>query len=249
MSTMGGTRHTAIVTGGGSGIGRATALRLARDGAAVVVADVAAGGGDVAAEIAAAGGLARFIKTDVADAGSIAGMLDETVEAFGGPTLLVAAAAVLGAEHATAELPADEYRWVLAVNLTGVLLSCQAVLPHMLERGFGRIVAISSNARHGAPQRAAYAASKAGLVGLIGTIGHEYARAGVLANCVDPGRALTPMIMPRYDAAYLADPPGVSIGRLAQPEEIAEVIAFLCSERNTYAVGALWEATGGLEIG
>ena len=70
-----------------------------------------------------------------------------------------------------------------------------------------------------------------------------------VVNCIDPGRALTPMIVPRYDAAYLADPPGVSIGRLAHPEEIAEVIAFLCSERNTYAVGALWEATGGLEIG
>jgi NAD(P)-dependent dehydrogenase (short-subunit alcohol dehydrogenase family) len=96
---------------------------------------------------------------------------------------------------------------VLDVNLTGVLLSCQAVLPHMLERGFGRIVAISSNARHGAPRRAADAASKAGLVGLISTIAHEYARAGVLANCIDPGRALTPMIVPRYDVAYLADPP------------------------------------------
>jgi NAD(P)-dependent dehydrogenase (short-subunit alcohol dehydrogenase family) len=249
MSRTSGTRHSAIVTGGGSGIGRATALRLARDGCAVVVADIGAGGADVAAEIAAAGGLARFVRTDVADAGSIAGMLEETVEAFGGPTVLVAAAAVLGEEHATAELPAGEFQRVLDVNLTGVLLSCQAVLPHMLERGWGRIVAISSNARHGAPRRAAYAASKAGLVGLVSTIAHEYARAGTLANCIDPGRALTSMIVPRYDAAYLADPPGVSIGRLAQPEEIAEVIAFLCSERNTYAVGALWEATGGLEIG
>jgi NAD(P)-dependent dehydrogenase (short-subunit alcohol dehydrogenase family) len=242
-------RRTAIVTGGGSGIGRATALRLADDGCDVLVADVQSAGADVAAEIAAAGGRARFVRTDVTDASSLAAMLGETVESFGPPAVLVAAAAVLGEEHATGELPADEFRRVLEINLTGVLLSCQAVLPHMLERGFGRIVAISSNARHGAPRRAAYAASKAGLVALVTTIAHEYARAGVLANCIDPGRALTPMIVPRYDAAYLADPPGVAIGRLAQPAEIADVIAFLCSARNTYAVGALWEATGGLEIG
>ena len=249
MSETSGTRRTAIVTGGGSGIGRATALRLAQDGCAVVIADIGPGGVEVAAAIEDAGGLARSLPTDVADARSIAAMLEETLDAFGAPTVLVAAAAVLGEERATETLQLDEFRRVLEINLTGVLLSCQAVLPHMLEQGWGRIVAISSNARHGAPRRAAYATSKAGLVGLISTIAREHARAGVLANCIDPGRALTPMIVPRYDAAYLADPPGVSIGRLAQPEEIAEVIAFLCSERNTYAVGALWEATGGLEIG
>jgi 3-oxoacyl-[acyl-carrier protein] reductase len=249
MNTATSARRTAIVTGGGSGIGRATALRLADDGCDVLVADVQSAGADVAAEIAAAGGRARFVRTDVTDASSLAAMLGETVESFGPPAVLVAAAAVLGEEHATGELPAGEFRRVLEINLTGVLLSCQAVLPHMLERGFGRIVAISSNARHGAPRRAAYAASKAGLVALVTTIAHEHARAGVLANCIDPGRALTPMIVPRYDAAYLADPPGVAIGRLAQPAEIADVIAFLCSARNTYAVGALWEATGGLEIG
>ena len=249
MDTASGARRTAIVTGGASGIGRASALRLAADGCSVVIADLDAVGAAVAAEIAAGGGRARFCRTDVADASSLAAMLDETVSAFGPATVLVAAAAVLGDEHATAGLPAEEFRRVLEINLTGVLLSSQAVLPGMLDEGFGRIVAISSNARHGAPGRAAYAASKAALVALVTTLAHEYARAGVLANCIDPGRALTPMIVPRYDTAYLADPPGVAIGRLAQPEEIAEVIAFLCSARNSYAVGALWEATGGLEIG
>jgi NAD(P)-dependent dehydrogenase (short-subunit alcohol dehydrogenase family) len=249
MNTASSARRTAIVTGGGSGIGRATALRLADDGCDVVVADVQPAGEAVAAQISANGGRALFVLTDVADESSLAAMLGETVETFGPPAVLVASAAVLGEEHATSELPAGEFRRVLEINLTGVLLSCQAVLPHMLERGWGRIVAISSNARHGAPRRAAYAASKAGLVALVTTLAHEYARAGVLANCIDPGRALTPMIVPRYDAAYLADPPGVAIGRLARPEEIADVIAFLCSARNTYAVGALWEATGGLEIG
>ena len=176
-------------------------------------------------------------------------MLEETVDAFGAPTVLVAAAAVLGEEQATETCRSSEFRRVLEINLTGVLLSCQAVLPHMLEQGWGRIVAISSNARHGAPRRAAYADVEGRPRRSHLDDRARARRAGVLANCIDPGRALTPMIVPRYDAAYLADPPGVSIGRLAQPEEIAEVIAFLCSERNTYAVGALWEATGGLEIG
>ncbi len=240
-------RWTAIVTGGGRGIGRATALRLANDGCAVVIADLLPAGADVAAEIVDGGGRARFVSTDVAEEGSVATLVAETVDTFGSADVLVAAAAVLGEEHQVDAVPLQEWQRVLDINLTGVLHCCQAVLPQMVERGWGRIVAISSHARYGSAGRAPYAVSKAGVAALIGSIAYEYARAGVLANCVDPGRVLTDMIIPRFDADYLANPPGVAIGRLAQPAEIAEVIAFLCSERNTYAVGAMWEATGGLE--
>jgi 3-oxoacyl-[acyl-carrier protein] reductase len=240
-------RRTAIVTGGGRGIGRATALRLAEDGCAVAIADLLPAGADVAAEIVEAGGQARFVSTDVAEQSSVAALVHETVAAFGSADVLVAAAAVLGEEHQAADVPLQEWQRVLDINLTGVLHCCQAVLPRMVERGWGRIVTVSSHARYGSPGRAPYAVSKAGVAALMGSIGFEYARAGVLANCVDPGRVLTDMIIPRFDAEYLANPPGVAIGRLAQPAEIAEVIAFLCSERNSYAVGAIWEATGGLE--
>lgn len=100
---------------------------------------------------------------------------------------------------------------------------CQAVLPHMLAEQWGRIVILTSHARFGSPERVAYGVSKAGVTAIAGAIGAEYASRGILANCVDPGRVLTDMIVPRFDAEYLASPPGVAIGRLARPEEIAEV--------------------------
>jgi 3-oxoacyl-[acyl-carrier protein] reductase len=235
------------VTGGARGIGRATALRLAEDGCAVVIADLLPVGADVAAEINRLGGRARFVSSDVAERASVAALVAETVDTFGSVDVLVAAAAVLGEEHRVDAVPLQEWQRVLDINLTGVLHCCQAVLPGMVGRGWGRIVAVSSHARYGSPGRASYAVSKAGVAALVGSLAREYASAGVLANCIDPGRVLTDMIIPRFDAEYLANPPGVAIGRLAQPAEIADVIAFLCSERNTYAVGSIWEATGGLE--
>jgi 3-oxoacyl-[acyl-carrier protein] reductase len=247
LSAGSGTGRTAIVTGGSQGIGRATAIRLAQDCDAVVIADVLPAGEDVAAEIVAAGGQATFIHTDVGDRDSVRAMVAETVETYGSADVLAACAAVLGQEVDFLELTMEEWDRVIAINLTGFLHCCQAVLPHMLERSWGRIVVVSSHARYGAPERAHYGVSKAGVASIAGAVGYGYAKRGVLANSIDPGRALTQMIIPRYDEEYLNNPPGVAIGRMAQPEEIAELIAFLCSERNTYAVGALWEATGGLE--
>ncbi|WP_332643532.1 SDR family NAD(P)-dependent oxidoreductase [Aeromicrobium sp.] len=246
--TEGQRRYVAVVTGGSRGIGQATALRLAQDGCAVTVADVNPAGAEVAAQIVANGGHARFIETDVADSNSVASMVAETESAFGKVNVLAAVAAILGDEHSVVDLPLSEWQRVIDVNLTGVLNCSQAVLPSMIDQGWGRIVAVSSHARFGVPERLPYGVSKAGVLALIGAIAYGYARAGILANCVDPGRVLTDMIVPRYDSEYLANPPGVSIGRFAQPEEIAEVIGFLCSPRNTYAVGALWEASGGIEF-
>ncbi len=240
--------RVAIVTGGARGIGEATARRLAADGCAVAIADVNPVGADVAAEIVAGGGRARFIETNVADPAAVAALVAETEEAFGTVDVLAAIAAILGDEHEVVDLPLQEWQRVIDINLTSVLTCSQAVLPGMVEQGWGRIVAVSSHARYGVPTRLPYGVSKAGVLALIGAIAYGYARAGVLANCVDPGRALTDMIVPRYDEEYLTNPPGVAIGRFAQPSEIAEVIAFLCSERNSYAVGSLWQTTGGIEF-
>jgi 2-hydroxycyclohexanecarboxyl-CoA dehydrogenase len=242
-------RRTAIVTGGARGIGRAACLRLAQDGCAVVVADLQQSGAGVAEEIAAAGGEACFVVADVADRAAVDALVEEALARFGGADVLVAAAGIVGEDHPVAELPLEEYRRVLEVDLTGVLHCCQAVLPHMLSGGWGRIVAITSNARHGAPDRAHYAIAKAGVVALMQSIAFGYARAGVLANSIDPGMVLTEMVRDRYPAEHLANPPGIAIGRLADPAEIAETIAFLCSERNTYTVGTIVESTGRLVVG
>lgn len=239
-------RRIAVVTGGSRGIGAATAMKFADDGCAVAIADVNPAGAEIAAQIEDGGGTARFFETNVADAASVAAMVGGVESAFGKIDILAAIAAILGDEHPVTELPATEWQRVIDINLTGVLHCCQAVLPNMIEQGWGRIVAVSSHARFGAPERLPYGVSKAGVVSLIGAIAYGYASSGVLANCVDPGRVLTDMIVPRYDAEFLDKPPGVAIGRFAQPEEIAEVIAFLCSERNSYVVGSLWEATGGI---
>jgi 3-oxoacyl-[acyl-carrier protein] reductase len=212
----------------------------------VVIADVDPAGADLAAEI---GARARFVPTDVSDRAAVDRLVSAAEEAFGAPGILVASAAILGEEHPVADVPADAWDRVLAINLTGVLHCCQAVLPGMVAQRWGRIVVLTSHARYGVPERAPYAVTKAGVTALMGSIGYAHAKDGVLANSVDPGRALTNMIVPRYDPEYLASPPGVATGRMARPEEIAEVIAFLASERNTYAVGAIWEATGGLEWG
>jgi len=239
-------RRVAIVTGAANGIGRASVLRLAADGFAVVVADQDARGDAVATEIVAGGGEASFRQTDVSDAGAARALAAHALARHGRIDALVASAGVLGEDQPLAELPLEEWRRVLSINLDGVFHCCQAVLPAMVAQGGGRIVAISSAARYGSPGRAQYGVSKAALVSLITALGHEYARAGVLANCVEPGRALTDMVVPRFDAAYLADPPGVAIGRYSSAEEVAEVVGFLCSERNTYAVGAVWSITGGV---
>jgi 2-dehydro-3-deoxy-L-rhamnonate dehydrogenase (NAD+) len=240
-------RRVAVVTGAATGIGRASALRLAADGFAIAAADRDERGAAVVAEIVAGGGAASFLATDVTDPAAVGALAAHALERHGRIDALVAAAGVLGEDRPLAELPLAEWRRVLAINLDGVLHCCQAMLPVMLAQGAGRIVAISSAARFGSPGRAQYGVSKAALVSLITALAHEYARAGVLANCVEPGRALTDMVVPRFDAAHLADPPGVAIGRYSEPEEVAEVVAFLCSERNTYAVGAVWGVTGGVQ--
>ena len=249
MSRTSGTRHSAIVTGGGGGIGRATALRLAEDGCDVVVADIAAAGADVAAEIAGAGGLARFVRTDVADAGSSQACSTRrsrhsAVRRCSSPRRRCSARSTR-----PPSCRAGEFQRVLDVNLTGVLLSCQACCRTWLERGWGRIVAISSNARHGVPR-----ASR--LRRLEGR--RRRARDDDRARVRPGGRARKlHRSRPRADAhdrpALRRCLPRRPAGRRDRPARAArgdrgrDRVPLL--GRNTYAVGALWEATGGLEIG
>jgi 3-oxoacyl-[acyl-carrier protein] reductase len=237
--------RVALVTGGARGIGRAVGLRLAEEGARVVLADVVPDGDEAVAAIADAGGQAHAVELDVTGAAAVAACVARVTAELGPPRVLVNCAGVLGPEAAVDDLDLDAMRRVLEVNLFGVLHCCRAVIPHMRVAGWGRIVTISSHARHGCEQRASYAASKAAVTSLMRTLALENVRTGILANCIEPGRTLTDMIVPRFSPAHLADPPDAPIGRYAEPAEIAEAVAWLCSDRNTYATGAMFNVSGG----
>jgi NAD(P)-dependent dehydrogenase (short-subunit alcohol dehydrogenase family) len=241
---MAGETRVAIVTGGGRGIGLASALRLAQAGRDVVIADVGDFGPGAAEQVAALGRRARFVRTDVADQASVRALVDETLRDFGRLDILVNCAGILGREEPFLERDDAEWHRVLDINLHGVYHACRAALPTMLAQGWGRIVTISSGARRGAPMLAPYAVSKGAVVALMRSIANAYASQGVLANCVEPGRALTDMVVPRFSSEFLANPPGVAIGRYSSADEVAVVVNYLCSEENTYTVGAVWRVGG-----
>jgi NAD(P)-dependent dehydrogenase (short-subunit alcohol dehydrogenase family) len=237
-------RRLAIVTGGASGIGAACALRLAEEGRDIVVADVSEHGSEVAAQVEAMGQRALFVPTDVTDEAAVQGMVERAVEGFGRLDILVCCAGILGLEAPFHEQSLAQFDRVMRINVHGVYACHQAAIPPMLERGWGRCVTITSGARHGSPHQVPYSVSKGAVYSFIGSLGNAYARQGVFVNGVEPGRALTPMVVPRFSAEHLANP-STPVGRYSDPEEVAEVVEFLCSERNTYTTGSVWSVKGG----
>lgn len=237
-------RRTAVITGGARGIGRACAIRIAEEGRDIVIADVLDTGPEVAKEIESLGRRALFIATDVTDEASVRSMAARAVEAFGRLDILVCCAGVLGHEAPFLEQSTQEFERVMRINLYGVYYCHQASIPHMLARGWGRCVTITSGARQGATTLVPYGVSKGAVYSFIAALGNAYPRNGVFVNGVEPGRALTQMVIPRFSAEFLANPP-VPLGRYSDPEEVAEVVEFLASERNTYTTGSVWSAKGG----
>ena len=131
----------------------------------------------------------------------------------------------------------------MRINIYGVYYAHQAALPHMLAQEWGRSVTITSGARKAASSLVPYGVSKGAVYSFIGALGNAYARQNVFVNGVEPGRALTEMVVPRFSPEFLADP-GNPIGRYSDPEEVAEVVEFLASERNTYTTGSVWSVKG-----
>ena len=236
-------RRVAVVTGGARGLGRACALRIAEEGRDVVIVDVLDEGHAVAAEIAALGRRSRYVPTDVTDEAAVHALMDQTVAEFGRLDILVCCAGVLGHEAPFLEQSAAEFERVIRINLFGVYYAHQAAIPHMLRQGWGRCVTITSAARHAATQLVPYGVSKGAVYSLVGALGNAYPKQGVLVNGVEPGRALTEMVVPRFTPEFLANP-GTPIGRYSDPEEVAEVVEFLASERNTYTTGSVWSVKG-----
>ena len=250
---LGGRR--ALITGGGSGIGLACALRLAADGAAVAVADVR---GDLASEaaerIVSEGGRAVAFATDVADEVSTAETIAAAADQLGGLDTVVTCAGILHAAMAH-ETTLQQWQLVIGVNLTGTFLPVKHALPHLLEAGGGSIVTIGSIASVVAGgYAAAYDASKAGVVGLTRAVAAQYADRGIRVNCVCPGHVATPLkrhsneTLGRLANAESYGPTQrvqVPMTRSADPSEVAAVVAFLCSDDSTFMTGSTVMVDGG----
>lgn len=237
-------RRAALITGGARGLGRACALRLAEEGRDIAIADVLGErGAETVKEIEALGQRAFFVETDVTDEAAVQRAVARTVEAFGRLDILVCCAGILGWEKPFFEQPVAQFDKVMRINVYGVYHAHQAAVPHMLQRGWGRCVTITSGARFGSPNQVPYCVSKAAVYCFVQSLGNAWPKQGVFVNGVEPGRALTDMVVPRFSAEHLANP-GTPIGRYSDPEEVAEVVEFLCSERNTYTTGSVWSVKG-----
>ena len=241
--------RVAIVTGAGSGIGAATAKRLASEGASVVAADWNAdAAGKTASEIEAAGGKALGLKCDVSKKPEVEAMVKRALEAFGGLQVLVNNAGITRDGFAK-KLGEDKWDEVMAVNLKGTFLCCQAAMIPMMDKNYGRIVNTASVAVLGNPGQANYSASKAGVIGLTRTLALELSRNQVTVNCVAPGATDTAMFNGVPEDIKQKIVGSIPLKRMAKPEEIAALHAFLASDDAAYITGQVVFCDGGSSVG
>ena len=240
--------RSVVVTGAGSGIGKATAILLATEGARLVCADVSEEGlGETASAVSEVGAEVRCIRTDVREVEETRAMAAMAQEAFSGIDVLVNCAGIFVMEHTT-ELPPEAWRRVIDINLTGTFYSCQSVLPALLESR-GNIVNLASTAGlDGQAYNVAYCASKGGVIQLTRALAVEYARRGVRVNCLCPGGVRTPMT-DAFQVPAEADPDLVArlslVEEMGHPDEIAAAIAYLASPDARYINGAVLPIDGG----
>jgi NAD(P)-dependent dehydrogenase (short-subunit alcohol dehydrogenase family) len=238
--------RTAVVTGAAQGIGRAIAERLLRSGASVWVWDHDGAAADEACAALSSLGPATALRVDVRDPEGVARAARETLDAAGQIDVLVANAGIAGPNHPTWEYPLDAWREILDVNLTGTFLCCRALVPAMISRGYGRIVAIASVAgKEGNPNASAYSASKAGVIALTKSLGKELAAHDIAVNCVTPAAADTRILeqMTPEHVAYMRS--RIPRGRFVDVDEIASLVCWLASAENSFATGGVFDISGG----
>ncbi|HEY0485290.1 MAG TPA: 3-oxoacyl-ACP reductase FabG [Mycobacteriales bacterium] len=246
------TGKVALVTGAAQGIGAATARRLAEEGASVAVVDLTAERAQpVVDEITAKGGVAAAFGANVADQAAVESTVDAVVERFGRLDVLVNNAGVTK-DNLLFKMSRDDWDAVLAVNLTGVFLCCQAAQKHMVAQQYGKIVNLSSRSALGNRGQVNYAATKAGVQGLTATLALELGPFGINVNAVAPGYVATSMTA--ATATRVGSSPeehqelaakNTPLRRVGQPEEIASVIAFLASDDASYVSGQTLYVNGG----
>ncbi len=236
--------RVAIVTGGARGIGRAIAERLIASGGAVALWDL---DGDEAQRAAAEmGGKASAHRVELTDEAAVRAATEATIARHAQIDVLVNNAGITGGNAPTWELPSAEWRRVVDVNLIGPFLTSSAVIPHMLARGYGRVVNIASVAgKEGNPNASHYSASKAGLIALTKSLGKELAGKGVLVNCVTPAAAKTDIFKQMTEAQIGYMLSKIPMNRFVQVDEIAALACWLATEDCSFSTGAVFDITGG----
>jgi len=223
---------TAVVTGGMQGIGAAIVKRLEASGAKVAIWDLDGPG-----------------KVDVADNASILSALKSTLAQLGRIDVLVNNAGIAGPSMPVVDYPIDQWERVIRIDLNGPFLCCRAVVPHMVKAGYGRIVNIASIAgKEGNPNASAYSASKAGVISLTKSLGKETAKTGIRVNCITPAAVKTGMFSQMTPAHIDFMLSKIPMGRFGEVDEIAALVAWLCTEECSFSTGAVFDLSGGRAV-
>jgi len=231
--------RVALVTGGSSGIGEAVAIRLLAEGARVAALDLS--GRAPEGVLAVAG--------DVASSSAVNAAIARAEGELGPIDLLVCCAGVPGQSLATVEVDDDEWHRVMAINADGVFFCNRAVIPGMVERGYGRIVNVASIAgKDGNPMAAAYSASKAAVIALTKSIGKDLARTGVVVNCIAPAVIETPILdgLTQQHVDYMVE--RIPMGRMGTSDEVAALVCWLASDECSFSTGATFDISGGRAV-
>lgn len=246
MKTLNG--RVAIVTGGGSGIGRAISELYASEGAKIVIADMdEEGGNETTAAIKKDGGEAIFIQCDTSNPDDNKKIVDAAIERFGALHIAVNNAGIGGPLALTGEYPIDGWDKVIAINLSGVFYGMRYQIPAMEKSGSGSIINMASIlGKVGAKNSPAYSAAKHGIIGLTETAALEYANKNIRINSIGPGYIMTPLLTKNLNEEALKGLVSLHpMGRLGKPEEVAELALWLASDKSSFVTGSYYNIDGG----